>query len=494
MSDARSKNEAALVQTLGSTALAVRLQTCRIGIWSAPESQACSGFLLAETLGEVLGRLWRTIDATGPLAQPLLQAARQAAASGEQALLAEEQWNPPYTFVLAIGTDLPPGVGPGFRIGAAGWTAMIGSTAFVNQDANPVGPASAAAIAAVEVFKAIFADALGEQSRQLPAEWTWSAWDYGQNGPAPDPGPLLLEDVHLFGVGALSHGLLWLLERWPEEVRGNLHLIDQDTYDVSNGQRYIGMRLADVHRPKPMQAADRLRQRHHNLVVMDHNGQDMNRYFEQGRPDCRVRLAIAGMDSAEHRRHLALKLPRRVVNMWTEKEWLGAARFGIGDGWPCLFCAYPEDTTSPMDETGQLVAETGLNPVRVRDLLFSGAGVTQDDINIIAQHYALPNAQTLVGKPLRSIRGILCATGRLSLPEASSDADIPFAFSSLLAGIGGFIELARELWDVTSEPGHWQFRVLSYLVPGNWEKRSALPGCYLCGDELVPTIIKAKYS
>lgn len=493
MSDARSKNEAALVQTLGSTALATRLQTCRIGIWSAPGSQTYSGLLLAEALGEVLGRLWCTIDATGPLAQSFLQAAKQAAASGEQTLLAEEQWNPPYTFVLALGTNLPAGAGPGLRVGGAGWTAMIGPTAYVNQEANPVGPVAAAAIAAVEVFKAVFADALGERSRQLPTEWEWSAWDYGKNGPAPDPGPLLLDDVHMFGVGAVSQGLLWLLEHWPEEVRGSLHLIDQDGYDFSNGQRYIGMRPEDVNQPKPQQAAERLRKRHPGLVVADHNGQDMNRYFEHVRPDCRVRLAVAGMDSPEHRRQLALKLPRRVVNMWTEKEWLGAARFGIGDGWPCLFCVYPEDTTAPMDETGQLVAETGLNPARVRKLLFSGEGLTPEDINTIAQHYALPNAQTLVGKPLRSIRGMLCATGRLSLPEASSDADIPFAFSSLLAGIGGFIELIREIWHVTSEPGHWQFRVFSYPVPGNWERRSASPGCYLCGDELVPNIIEAKY-
>jgi hypothetical protein len=111
-----------------------------------------------------------------------------------------------------------------------------------------------------------------------------------------------------------------------------------------------------------------------------------------------------------------------------------------------------------------------------------------------SKSYALPNAQTLVGKPSHSIRGIPCATRRPSLPEASSDADIPFAFSSLLAGIGSFIELVRELWGIALAPSHWQFRVLSYLVPSNWEKRSASLGCYLCGDELVPTIIKAKYS
>jgi len=493
MSDAGHKNEIAVGQLLGSAALAARLQTCRIGIWSTSASHTPSGLLLAEALGDVLGRLWRNFDAAGPLARTVLQAARQAAESGEQLLSAEERWNPPYDVTLAMGTDLPPGSGLGFRIGGTGWKAMIGPTAFVDHDTNPVGPAAAAAIAALEVFKVVFADALGGRSRQLPSEWVWSAWDYGRNGPAPDPEPLLLDDVHIIGVGAVTHGLLWLLERWPAEVRGTMHLIDQDIYDHSNGQRYAGMRPEDVGQPKPMQAAQRLRSRHPSLTVVDHNRQDMNQYFEQMRPDCCVRLAVAGVDSPEHRRQLALKLPQRVVNMWTEGEWLGAARFGMGDGWPCLFCAYSEDTTAPMDETGQLAAETGLNPARVRDLLFSGAGLTPDDIAVIAQKYALSSQQVLVGKPLRSIRGVLCATGRLSLPEASSDADVPFAFSSLLAGIGGFVELVRELWGGASEPGHWQFRVFSYLVPNNWDRRQASSGCYLCGDALAQQIIRGKY-
>jgi hypothetical protein len=144
--------------------------------------------------------------------------------------------------------------------------------------------------------------------------------------------PLRCEDLHMFGVGAVTHGMLWVMERWPADISGDMYLIDQDAYGESNGQRYAGMRVDDIGFPKPGQATRRLRVRHPRLDVCPLDGVDMNRYFAESRPDCRVRLAVSGMDNPEHRRQLALKLPARVVNMWTEGDRLGAARFGIGDG------------------------------------------------------------------------------------------------------------------------------------------------------------------
>lgn len=433
-SGAQRKNRDAL-KALGAEALAARLESRRVGIWTADDSNVASGVLLAEALGDVLGRFWRNLEAAGPLADIIATTARSAAASGKQPTEARVGWNPPYDFALAVGTDLPPGVGSaGLRIGGAGWTAMAGPAAIVGEDRNPVGPASAAGIAADEIFKTLFSDALGGRVRRLPADFCWSAWDYGENGAGPGAMPLRFEDLHVFGVGAVTHGILWVLERWPADISGDMHLIDQDAYGESNGQRYAGMCAGDIGLPKSGQAARRMRTRHPHLAVYPHDGVDMNRYFAESRPDCHVQLAIAGMDNPEHRRQLALKLPARVVNMWTEGDRLGAARFGIGDGWPCLFCAYPEDASAPLDEVGRFWQETGLPPPRVRELLNSGAGLDEQDVKVIAGRYALDDPHSLVGEPLRSIRGVLCASAPIALPEATDVVDVPFAFASLLAG------------------------------------------------------------
>jgi hypothetical protein len=135
-----------------------------------------------------------------------------------------------------------------------------------------------------------------------------------------------------------------------------------------------------------------------------------------------------------------------------------------------------------------------LLPPRVRELLNSGAGLGEQDVAMIAGRYALRDPHSLVGEPLRSIRGVLCASAPITLPEVAGTVDVPFAFASLLAGIGGFVELARELWRVPSQPGHWQLPILAYPVPGNWFPRGARLDCYLCGDALTHAVQAAKYS
>lgn len=493
ISGARRKNLDAL-KALGGEALAARLESRRIGIWTTDDSNLASGVLLAEALGDVLGRFWRHLEAVGPLADLIAETARSAAASGRQPTDARVGWNPPYDFALAVGTDLPPGAATaGLRIGGTGWTALVGSAATVSEDRNPIGPAAAAAVAADEMFKTLFSDALGDRARPLPVEFRWSAWDYGENATEPGAMPLRFEDLHVFGVGAVTHGMLWVMERWPADISGDMHLVDQDAYGESNGQRYAGMHAGDLGLSKPGQAARRLRARHPHLNMYPHDCVDMNRYFAEMRPDCRVRLAVAGMDNPEHRRQLALKLPMRVVNMWTEGDRLGAARFGIGDGWPCLYCAYPEDVSVPLDDVGRFWQETGLLPPRVRELLNSGAGLEARDVAVIARRYALSDPQSLVGEPLRSIRGVLCASAPIALPEAADSVDVPLAFASLLAGIGGFVELARELWQAPSQPGHWQLPVLTYPVAGNWFPRGPRRDCYLCSDSLTREVLDRKY-
>ncbi|ODA41861.1 ThiF family adenylyltransferase [Desulfosporosinus sp. BG] len=494
MSEAQLKNKLAIFRLFGNNpALINKLQDVKIGIWSGDNSNYKAGYLLAEALGDLLGRFWRNIHVTGPLTREFILVANEAALSGGQPNPAVEEWNPPYDFVIAIGSEAPLISGKVLKVGASGWRVGFGSNAFVDDNPNPVGPAAAACLAAIELFKNIFREELGDRITSMPSDYQWSAWDYGLNDKAHDNNSVFFDNVFFIGIGAVTHGLLWLLERWPAPITGTIYLIDQDSYDESNGQRYVGMKSNDFRQSKSVQAAKRIVLKHPSVNVYPYST-DMNTFFERERPDCEIKLAVAGVDSAEHRRQLALKLPKRVVNMWTENDWVGAARFGFRDGWPCLYCAYPMNKFAPLDETGEIANQTGLQPIRVRKLLFNGAGLNQADIDIIKQRYNNPGLQTLLGKPIRSILGSLCATGHIALPGTKEDtADVPYAFSSFLAGIGGFLELLHEIWEVKSTPGHWQFRVFSYPVAGNWSARGPKQSCYLCSDDIVQSNILRKY-
>src|SRR5713226_3043552 len=246
MSDALEKNKASLFRLFGNAELVSRVQFCRIGIWTDALSKGVSATLLAEALGDVLTRFWLTIDVAGPLADVFLAAARIAAESGGLPSTLSAQWKPPYDFVVAIGTSLPGPVQPGLQVGAAGWQAVLGKSARVNDDPNPVGPTAAAAIAASEVFKVLFKDVLGDRLGLLLKEYVWSAWEYGRDGHEPKMQPLHFADAAFFGVGAVTHGLLWVLERWPESVTGAVDLVDPDHYEQSNGQRYAGKTKAVI--------------------------------------------------------------------------------------------------------------------------------------------------------------------------------------------------------------------------------------------------------
>jgi hypothetical protein len=433
--------------------------------------------------------MWESVTAVGPLASTVRLAILSASESCHR-VAPDHPWSPPYDFVVEVGGESPLGSGQSLRVHASGWGSNNSDAGSFGDDTNPVGPLAAASVACAESFKAVFADCLTGRTTAMPPAHEWSAWDIDTGSPPP-PGSLDIPDLHIFGVGAVSHGLLWLLERWPSSLRGTIHLVDPDLYDESNAQRYIGMRAADVGRPKVDCSAERLRAAHPSLTVEPHRI-DMNSYFREIRPDYRVALAVAGLDSIEGRRQLALKLPRTIVNLWTDRETVGAGRFKVGDGWACAFCVYSESVATEPDEAGIVSQAIGLDPYTTRELLASARPLTAEEAQKIAQKTAMI-PDHVVGRPLRSVWGDACAT--MTIPGAipGPETDVPLPFASALAGVGGMVELVHELRGPRGTARAWQYGVLNYPLPTNWQSKSPLEGCYLCGDGKTAAILQRKY-
>lgn len=490
MTTAADKNRQAFTGLFGEPALASRVSAIRIGVISGSDATGHAGRLLAEALGDVLGRLWLHIDAAGPLSSVVLESAHAAATSGTLPCQLSEGWAPPYNVVIAVGKVEAVDAGPVVRVGADGWVVSAGSLARVGDSPVPVGPAAAAALAGAEAFKHVFSAALGEGMSTCLGDLEWNTWSLGQSGEAPILQPVNLQHTHAFGVGAVTHGFLWSLQRWPASVEGKLLLIDHDIYDASNGQRYAGMRFSDVGHSKADVVAERLKAAHRRLEALPFL-LNLNTYFDVHEPCPNVRLAIVGLDSPESRRHAALKLPQRAVNMWTERNYLGTARFGFAGGWPCLICAYPELLHESRDEPAVVSSQLGLSPSRVRHLLDTGEGLTAQDATTVAQRAGL-SPDTLAGRPLRTALHQVCATGRVVLPEVSRAVDVPFAFSSLLAGTIGFVTFLRELWITSDSPTRWVYNVFRRPNPGLLEGASKKLGCYLCGTDDAEALVRSR--
>ena len=495
MSAAHEKN----LRALGAAADGRLIGSARIGVWTGGARGGPAG-LLAEALGELLGRFWRNIDAAGPHAERLAGAAARASAACGAGPAARRAWDPPYDFAIGAGGPAPPGCAPdGVAVRAGGWMAASGHGAPPSGGANPAGALAAAALAAAEAVKSVFGIGAARGAARLPVPHEWNAWYGAAPGGRAEPAAderLDLGEVHVFGVGAVSHALLWIASRWPGGVTGTVHLVGPDSYDAGNPQRYIGTSAGDLGLPKASATARRLRRACPGLEAVAHDT-DMNGYFAGDNPRCMVGTAVCGLDSVEGRRQLGLKLPRAAVNMWTSGFHAGASTFKFDDGWPCVHCAYPPPPPGPaVDEASAVHAELGLAPGRARELLDSGRGIDERDAEIIGAATGTP-ARDIYLRPLRILRAEMCATGRIRVSRPGGggpgDAHVPLAFASAMAGVAGFTELVRAARGARRDPGQFQVSVLKYPTRHSWTRRGPSPGCFLCTDT-VRRHVRAKYA
>jgi hypothetical protein len=205
-----------------------------------------------------------------------------------------------------------------------------------------------------------------------------------------------------------------------------------------------------------------------------------------------IKFGLCGLDSEDGRRQLALKLPKKIINMWTSDYHVGASQFSFDDNWPCLYCAYPESKEKIPDETGMIYKELQLPPPRIRELLFSGEGINESDALIIGRKLGV-DPKSIMNKPLRSVRGQMCSTGKIMSQQNTNETTVPLVFASGIAGIVGFIETLKEIKSIDNKPSQWQMAILKYPTEYSWSVRDKNPDCYLCSDEKIPEIIQKKY-
>lgn len=476
---AREKNAQALKALFSSDALINRLLDTRIAIVTPNDHLPSSSKLLGSVLADTLARIWPNIDFFGAGAAEQHQQACLAATSGGSPLNGlHVRWCPPYTCVIEIGCNAPSKEQDNIRVAANGWVSHFGQDSIGGDDPNPVGPAFAAAMAAAQVFETIFSNELADSN---PTKIRSMTFDLKRifEASALCATPLELGSTTIFGTGAVTHSLVWLLEQWPQPITGHLNLVDQDRYGQSNGQRYAFMTENNVGNSKVDTLKARLIAAHPDLNAQAF-AKDLNNYCQERGYVEPIGRVIAGLDSAESRRHAAFKLPKSAINMWTAGVRIGAGRY-VADGvGACLGCEYLENE-SVLDEVAVLAEQTSIQPARVRNLLDSSRGLSFDEAQQLALRLNV-SAESLVGEPLRSVLPRLCATGQVQLPNSHETVDVPFAFASLLAGIAGFIMLLKDLQNHAASSEGWTQHIFKLPTSHMHELRYRKERCPCCSE------------
>lgn len=343
--------------------------------------------------------------------------------------------------ILAAGDTVVKTAVPVVYMGSEGWVTRISSLGPVGSgdSLNPFGAAAAACFGAANIFRLLFGAHLPEG--RVDESFTLSLLDYDPQSVEPyNPTwkPINLGESYLVGVGAVGNGALWTLARTPE-LSGILHLIDHETVELSNLQRYVLTTQRDVDRPKVLLAAKQFAGT--NVDARPHQ-QKWGEYLRGVSGWNFERIAVA-VDSGEDRQAIQAALPKWVVNAWTQPGDLGVSRHEfLGDD-ACLTCLYfPDETGQHQDRI--VAAAIGLPEayMEVRTLLYTNAPIGRELLARAANAMGVPLEPLLPfeHEPIRMFyTRAICGGAVLRLGGTVGGnhqmAAVPLAFQSTLAGV-----------------------------------------------------------
>jgi hypothetical protein len=427
------------------------LSTTTVGIALGPDAATTAeGRFLTDLSVRVLARLYPTLAIT---------AAPDAQALGGELNALARAINPAIT--LADDPHVPIGIVVGdadapfeTRVfaGSDRWHALIGtdSPRPIGDSANPFGAGAAACLACANVFRLLF---LGG-GEQLDGDLAYSTYT-GETAELSDEQPELegeLPSAVLVGCGAIGNGAAWALARAP--LSGELYLVDPQTIELSNLQRYVLAERNDVDGVK----VDVVGAAFTNTVAaIPHQASWADFVSDTGHA---WRHALVALDTATDRRAVQGSLPEWVVNAWTQPGDLGVSLHGRFSGaGACLACLYlPTHAARNEDE---IIAEALGIPEHqqgIRHLLHTGESAPADLLDTIAERLSV-SRETLAAFEDRSVRDLyvegLCAGAvlpldRLGLPQR--EVHVPLAHQSALAGVQLAASFVRQTRESPEEP------------------------------------------
>ena len=343
---------------------------------------------------------------------------------------------------LVFGRTVSPSTAPTIYAGSDSWLAKVSTRRpqSVGSSTLPFGAGAAACLGAANVFRAVFADRLAAAA--LDERSVLSTFDFS-TGRQATQGPLDLDVdlglAQLVGAGAIGNGGLWALAN-THGLKGVLHLIDHETVELSNLQRYLLTVQDSVGRAKVDLARETLAQGPCSITPVPF----LARFdeYQAGRGHAAIARAVVALDTARDRIAVQAALPKRSLNAWTQVGDLGVSRHDFLGEEACLACLYLPRGQGPNED--EIIAKALGLPVELqvlhelRNRLVSDAPVGEAFVRETAQRLGAP-AEALLrfeNEPLRLFYA-KAVCGGLIIPPADGHPPIeaPLAFQSAMAGI-----------------------------------------------------------
>ena len=348
--------------------------------------------------------------------------------------------------VLAIGADAPAVDAPTIFAGCDGWLGRIGtkSPCRTSDQGNPFGAGFAACLAAANLFRFLF---LPEGKHLLDEDISFP--------PDADMFPsltaaALTEPLVLVGAGAVGNSAAWALARTP--FKGEIWLIDPETIELSNLQRYVLCGRSDEDGVKVEIAA---REFESALQPFPFHGTWASFLERHGFQWDRVLVAL---DSSHDRRAVQASLPRWIANAWTQMGDLRVSSHAFLGPGACLAClCLPTQVSASEDQVIADGLKIPQKQTRVRFLLGSGQGTDREICEAIATTWGIPASrlEPYVNRPIRDlwVEGV-CGGGIIPLGEVGAtprELQAPLAFQSALAGVLLAFETVSDLLNAGSQ-------------------------------------------
>lgn len=293
---------------------------------------------------------------------------------------------------------------------------------------NPFGAGLTACLAAADVFRHVFLP-----GKELDGNWEIgvpSLCDLGNDfgDVRGDVGTLVLA-----GAGAIGNAAAWALSR--ADLKGSIEIVDHESVDLGNLQRYILAERNDERQPKAPLLANGFNGGLRATAYQSKIAEFLNEKRHK------VDNLLLALDSAKDRCAAQASLPRHVANAWTQPGDLGVSSHDFLGG-ACVNCLYLPDGEQKNED--QIIAESFGVPDRlmqVRTLLHMNEGAPHDLLEAIALAQDVPLEKLLPfeGRPLRVLYsegfcgGAVIPLGEMERP--ASDVHVPLAHQSAIAGV-----------------------------------------------------------
>jgi hypothetical protein len=299
--------------------------------------------------------------------------------------------------------------------------------------------------------------------------------------------------VAFCGVGAVGSAALWVLSK-DRILSGVAHLIDPQSGELSNMQRYVLLMVRNYSRKKVAVAATWLKRT--RIDVVQH-ATTLQQLVRNSRLE--FETICASPDDIVTRRVAQAVLPRTIMNACTnDKGGLAASWHQLDRNGACLACLY--HPVAKQRGRAELLADVlGLDPRDVSELLLSGRPLSPQDLGAITSHLRLEPAVTAdwAGKPISAIQAAMCGAADIDLTGRGRVDSVPLAHQSVLAGILMATELVKRTSPQLSEKSQRENLIawddVTGPPPEQWTRgRRRVPGC-ICSDPVYQSAYNEKW-